>query len=97
MGARATFATENKTMDTSAQHLLAEALKLPADTREDLAVRLMGSVEPTSAGEIKQAWVEEIDHRMAKLESGESTAVSIEDAWPKVAGKPWRSQSSDNA
>lgn len=84
-------------MDTQAQHLLTEALKLPADTREDLAVRLMGTVEPTEAeaAEVKQAWVEEIDRRVAKFEGGESAAIPVEDAWPKIAGKPWRAQSAD--
>ena len=85
-------------MDTQAQHLLAEALKLPADTREDLAVRLMGSVEPTEARaeEVRQAWIEEIDRRVARLESGESTAIPIEDAWRGITGQAWQSKSSDN-
>ena len=75
-------------MDTQAQHLLAEALKLPADTREDLAIRLMGSVEPTQAeaDEIRQAWVKEIDCRVAKHENEQSTAIPIEEAWPMIAG-----------
>jgi len=85
-------------MDTQTQHLLDEVLKLPANVREDLAARLMGSVEPTEAEaeEIKQAWGKEIDRRVAKLESGESTAIPIEEAWPKITDQPWRSKSSDN-
>lgn len=85
------------TMNSQAQHLLDEAMKLPVDTREDLAVRLMGSVEPTEAdaAEVRQAWVEEIDRRVAKFESGESTAIPIEDAWPKITGKAWKSKSAD--
>lgn len=86
-------------METHAQHLLTEALKLPAGTREDLAVRLMGSVESTGteAETIKQAWIEEIDRRVARLESGESVAIPIEAAWPAISGKSWQSKSSDNA
>ncbi|MBX3424407.1 MAG: addiction module protein [Pirellulales bacterium] len=85
-------------MDTQAQHILAEALKLPADAREDLAVRLMGSVEPTQAEAktVRQAWIEEVDRRVASLESGETTAIPIEDAWPGITGKPWQSKSPDN-
>lgn len=82
-------------MDTHAQHLLSEALKLPADTREDLAVRLMGTVEPTEAqaAEVKQAWDEEIDRREARLQSGELSPVPVDDAWQKITGSPWRGQS----
>lgn len=36
-----------------------------------------------------------IDQRVAKLESGESTAIPVEEAWPKITGKPWRAQSTD--
>ena len=36
-------------MNTQARHLLDEALKLPVESREDLAVRLLDSVEPTEA------------------------------------------------
>ena len=85
-------------MDTQAQHLLTEALKLPADTREDLAVRLLGSVKPTEAEaeEVRQAWVEEIDRRVDRHENGGATAIPIEDAWPCITGKPWRSKSSNH-
>lgn len=86
-------------MDTQAAHLLAEALKLPADTREDLAVRLMGTVELTEdqAAEVKQAWLKEIDRRVANFESSSSSGIRIEDAWPKITGKAWRSQAEGDA
>lgn len=85
-------------MDTEAQHLFNEALKLPAIAREELAARLLGSVEPseTETAEINQAWIKEIDRRVAKLESGESTPIPIEEAWPKITGKPWRTKPADN-
>lgn len=81
-------------MDTQAQNVFDAALKLPADAREDLAIRLLSSAEPTEAEakEINRAWEAEIEGRVARLESGESTAVPIEQAWPAVAGRPWRSQ-----
>lgn len=43
-----------------------------------------------------QAWTEEIDRRVARLESGESMALPVEEVWPAIAGKPWRAASSDN-
>lgn len=85
-------------MDTHAQHLFAEALKLPVDTREDLAIRLMGSVAPAGAQDdaIRQAWTAEIDRRVARFEKGETTAIPVEDVWPALAGKPWRATPADN-
>lgn len=57
-------------------------------------MRLMSSIEPTEteAAEVKQAWTEEIDRRIAKFENGESIAISLEDAWPKITGKGWKSK-----
>lgn len=77
------------------EHLFNEALKLPLEKREDLAVRLLESVEPDQprAIEVRQAWVDEIDRRVARLETGESTAVPIEDVWQDLTGRPWKSTS----
>lgn len=84
-------------MDPQNQQLFDEALKLPAVAREDFAVRLLGSVEPTESeiAEIRQAWIEEIDRRVAKLETGESTAIPVEEAWPKITGRAWKSSGNE--
>ena len=74
-------------------------MKLPADSRELLAAELMGSVEPSEAeaAEIKQVWIAEIDRRVAALESGESQPIPIEEAWPKLTGRPWKGVTDENA
>jgi len=86
-------------MDTQTQHILDEAMKLPAQAREDLALHLMGSVELSEADavEIKQHWLEEVRRRAAASERGESIGVPIEEAWPKIADEPWKPASSDDA
>lgn len=79
-------------MEAETQHVLAEALKLPAEAREDVAVRLLGSVVPSDVelDATRIAWNEEIDRRIAKLDRGESAAVPIDDAWPRIAGRAWQ-------
>ncbi|MEM9353280.1 MAG: addiction module protein [Planctomycetota bacterium] len=75
----------------NAQKLLAEAMKLPPDAREVLAVELLGSVKPsaTDSEYIQQAWIEEIDRRVADYESGKTSGIPIEEAWPRISGRPW--------
>jgi putative addiction module component (TIGR02574 family) len=86
-------------MDTQAQHVFDEAMKLPAQVREDLALHLMGSVELSAAegAEVKQNWLEEVRRRAAASDRGETTGVPIEEAWPKITGKSWQPASSDDA
>ena len=52
----------------TATNLLAEALKLPADEREDLAARLLDSLEPPPGISIEDH--EEIERRAAEARSG---------------------------
>ncbi|TWT90187.1 putative addiction module component [Pseudobythopirellula maris] len=66
-------------MDASADHLLNEALRLPAGEREELAVRLMGSVEAPAEGlTLDSAWDAEIDRRVAELRSGAAPTVDAD-------------------
>ncbi len=85
-------------MDTNAQHVLDQAMKLPADAREVLAVHLMDSVAtPAEQDRIKQLWVEEGKRRTAAIDSGELETTPIEEAWPKLTGKPWKNSAGDDA
>jgi len=79
-------------MNSDTQDLFDQAMSLPADTRELLAAQLMGSLEPSEgdAAEIRQAWAAEIERRIKRLESGETQAIPIEEAWPNLARRPWK-------
>jgi putative addiction module component (TIGR02574 family) len=59
---------------TAAAKLLAEAMMLPAEEREELAATLLDSLEPTPGISIEDT--EEIERRAAEARSG-------------VAGIPW--------
>jgi putative addiction module component (TIGR02574 family) len=52
----------------SVEELETEALKLPADERERLAIRLLSSVE--SRLEFEAEWIEEVERRARELDEG---------------------------
>jgi putative addiction module component (TIGR02574 family) len=52
----------------SVEELETEALKLPADERERLAIRLLSSVE--SWLEFEAEWIEEVERRARELDEG---------------------------
>ena len=61
--------------------LLAAALRLPEDAREELADRLYESLGPPGAGDVDAAWAEEIKRRIDDLESGREKAIPLDEAW----------------
>ena len=61
--------------------LLAAALQLPEDAREELADRLYESLGPPDAGDVDAAWAEEIMRRMLVLESGREKAIPLDEVW----------------
>lgn len=68
-------------MTRSVAELLEEALRLPEAEREELASRLMDSLEPTaSEAEIEAAWGDEIRRRIEDLETGRVKPIRWEEA-----------------
>jgi len=67
-------------MTQEAAELLKKALSLPVSERADLAGSLIESLDETQDESVKTAWDEEIDRRMADIDSGAVKAVSLEDA-----------------
>jgi hypothetical protein len=51
------------------------ALNLDEKSRAELAKRLLVSLEETIDEDIEQAWIEEIKHRKAQVESGEVETI----------------------
>ena len=66
--------------------LLAAALRLPEDAREELADRLYESLGPPDAGDVDAAWAEEIKRRIDDLESGRAKAIPWEQARRMIFG-----------
>jgi putative addiction module component (TIGR02574 family) len=56
--------------------LEAEALKLPPEERALLADHLLASL--ATHEEVEQAWIEEVEKRLAEVETGQVQLVSLE-------------------
>jgi putative addiction module component (TIGR02574 family) len=71
-------------MASDPRKLLAEALKLPADLRAELAGQLLRSLdddaEDASPEEIEAAWALEIKRRIEDLDSGRVKAIPWDEA-----------------
>jgi putative addiction module component (TIGR02574 family) len=62
-----------------------EVLKLSADQRARLAVRIISSLD--SDAEIEREWAAEVRRRDAELDSGEVAGLPVEDALSTVRAR----------
>lgn len=62
-------------MNARVDHLLHEALGLPADERSALTVALLDSLEGSDDVSVSEAWRAEIQHRREELRSGKIQPV----------------------
>jgi putative addiction module component (TIGR02574 family) len=69
-------------MEAEIDKLEAEALKLAPGERAALAQRLLASLEEDT--EIEKAWADEIERRIAEVESGAVQVIPIEEALARV-------------
>jgi len=69
-------------MDTELEKLEAEALKLGPGERAALAQRLLASLEEDT--QIEEAWAQEVERRIAEVESGAVQLIFIEEALARV-------------
>jgi putative addiction module component (TIGR02574 family) len=74
-------------MNAHVDHLLDEALGLPAAERAALTVALLDSLEGSDDSSIAEAWRQEIRSRQAALRAGTVEAVS----WAEARARPERS------
>lgn len=66
-------------MATRVEELLAWALALPREAREEFAERLLHSVDPESSGGVAEAWDREIADRLRRFDAGETATVAWTD------------------
>jgi putative addiction module component (TIGR02574 family) len=81
--------------DLTAHEIIASALQLPIDAREQVIAALQesladreldhGPIEP--ADEVEAAWSEEIARRIADIDSGRVKTIPSEEAWRFIDGK----------
>jgi len=69
-------------METPLEILESEALKLTPSERAALAQRLLASLDEDA--EIENAWAEEIERRIADVESGAVQVIPIAEALARV-------------
>lgn len=67
-------------MTQEAAELLKKALALPASEHADLVGSLLESLDDMRDPSVAAAWDEEVDGRMAEIDSGAVKPVSVEDA-----------------
>ena len=73
-------------MGDAARKLLDEALALPEDDREILAIELLESLGPRDAG-WEDAWTSEIEHRLEEVRSGKVELRSWDDVHAELRAR----------
>ena len=71
-------------MLTSAERLYNEALSLPLEARADLIQRLVAALTEKIPNGITCAQLDEVDWRMAQIDSGEMTPIAGDPALARV-------------
>jgi putative addiction module component (TIGR02574 family) len=72
-------------MTQEAAELLKKALALPVSERADLAGSLIESLDEEREPSVAAAWDEEVERRMADIDSGKVKAISLDDARRRLA------------
>jgi putative addiction module component (TIGR02574 family) len=67
-------------MTQEAAELLRKALALPASERADLAGSLLESLDEAQDPSVEAAWEDEVDRRLAEIDSGAVKPISAEEA-----------------
>ena len=73
-------------MRRSAQKLFEEAMRLDPEERAALTGLLIESLEPESEEGVEQAWVAEIERRMAEVDSGAVQTIPWEELRARLYG-----------
>jgi putative addiction module component (TIGR02574 family) len=66
-------------MTETARKLFEEAMRLDPEERAALAGLLLESLEPEAEEGVEQAWVAEVERRMAELDSGAVQPIAWEE------------------
>jgi putative addiction module component (TIGR02574 family) len=75
-------------MATSARKLYEEAMKLEPEERAALTGLLIESLEPESEEGVEEAWLAEIERRMADLDSGSVRTITWEELRARLYDSP---------
>ncbi|MBK8232426.1 MAG: addiction module protein [Candidatus Eisenbacteria bacterium] len=67
-------------MQDPAKRVFSDALRLPIPERAELAAELLASLDGEADPDVEAAWADEIQRRIARIESGSAFARP----WPAV-------------
>jgi putative addiction module component (TIGR02574 family) len=67
-------------MQRSTREVTEAALALPEEDRGQLAEKLVQSLEGELDPSAESAWASEIERRLAKIDAGQASALSMEEA-----------------
>jgi len=73
-------------MTRAARKLFEEAMRLDAEDRAALAGLLIESLEPESEEGVEEAWVAEVERRMAELHSGAVKTIPWDELRARLYG-----------
>jgi putative addiction module component (TIGR02574 family) len=73
-------------MTETARKLFEEAMRLHPEERAALAGLLLESLEPEAEEGVEQAWVAEVERRMAELDSGAVQPIAWEELRARLYG-----------
>lgn len=71
-------------MSEAAAKVLAEALRLSEEEREEIATQLMGSLQPDIGGPSGPEWEEELRRRIEEVDSGKVKTIPWEEAMRQI-------------
>ena len=71
-------------MTQAAAAVLADALRLDEQARAELAAQLLASLDGPADPDADAEWAEEIEHRVASLESGSTVLESWDDVKRRI-------------
>lgn len=71
-------------MGNTLESVLADALRLDASARAEIAAELLASLDGPADPHAEAAWAEEIEKRVAKLNAGAATLESWDDVRRRI-------------
>jgi putative addiction module component (TIGR02574 family) len=74
-------------MGNSAQKLYEEAMRLDPKERAELTGLLIESLEPESESGVEEAWIAEVERRIAELDSGAVKTIPWDELRSKLYAK----------
>lgn len=71
-------------MSVSRENLYKAAMSLDSKERADLIAMLLASLQDETDGGVESAWLDEIERRLASLDSGETLSVAWSEARSRI-------------